>query len=537
MTQDPNTLLDLLDLDQLGELEQPAAELVQIAGTSGLWVEGTFGGAEHPAEWCADAGRTVGRTIQLSDARSAGLLLLIVDGTTYAISYGQGYRLIPNDVKDHRFGIGFAVRTLDHRGVHALLRRRPGARGRTESTSVPGGLPIWAFDLEDYADLVGRAGGRAPGLRLTHAGDDDRPMAIDGGVGLGMRLGTMPTDLVSDIREVARVFKKAPQPELEFIERIRPVRDEPTVTVLDQQLDELLSRSADEIVGRIFPVVPLDVVDKVTTVSSYSLKIGQVARKVEELTLPNFLDRTKLQRPGQRVAALRDGKVGAYSDEQGRQQVAQASAISWIEATASIGSRRFAIVDGKWYEIDARYLERLRERVAALLAAPSSVNLPTWDRGDTERIYNEHVAFDPDNDFVCLDRKGIKDAFHHGWGFEACDLLGPGNELIHVKHASGSSPLSHLFAQGCVAAQTLENSADARESFVKKVAEVGRGRSVPEDFVPQTVVFAILLKDGEDLTPDTLFPFAQVALIQASKTLQSAATPVKVEVVGIRMSG
>jgi uncharacterized protein (TIGR04141 family) len=115
--------------------------------------------------------------------------------------------------------------------------------------------------------------------------------------------------------------------------------------------------------------------------------------------------------------------------------------------------------------------------------------------------------------------------------------LGPGNELIHVKHASGSSPLSHLFAQGCVAAQTLENSADARESFVKKVAEVGRGRSVPEDFVPQTVVFAILLKDGEDLTPDTLFPFAQVALIQASKTLQSAATPVKVEVVGIRMSG
>ena len=34
---------------------------------------------------------------------------------------------------------------------------------------------------------------------------------------------------------------------------------------------------------------------------------------------------------------------------------------------------------------------------------------------------------------------------------EICDLLGPDNELIHVKRAEGSAPLSHLFSQATLA--------------------------------------------------------------------------------------
>ena len=39
------------------------------------------------------------------------------------------------------------------------------------------------------------------------------------------------------------------------------------------------------------------------------------------------------------------------------------------------------------------------------------------------------------------------------WRF--CYLLDPGNELIHVKRARGSAPLSHLFSQGLVSVQSL----------------------------------------------------------------------------------
>jgi hypothetical protein len=45
-------------------------------------------------------------------------------------------------------------------------------------------------------------------------------------------------------------------------------------------------------------------------------------------------------------------------------------------------------------------------------------------------------------------------------------------------------------------------------------------------------VFGILLKEGEDLTVDTPFPFAQVALRQATFDLEGR---VGVQVVGIRV--
>jgi hypothetical protein len=44
-----------------------------------------------------------------------------------------------------------------------------------------------------------------------------------------------------------------------------------------------------------------------------------------------------------------------------------------------------------------------------------------------------------------------------------------GNELIHVKRARGSSPLSHLFSQALVSAQALATSSDARAILMAKV--------------------------------------------------------------------
>ncbi|MER6007428.1 DUF6119 family protein [Nonomuraea angiospora] len=49
---------------------------------------------------------------------------------------------------------------------------------------------------------------------------------------------------------------------------------------------------------------------------------------------------------------------------------------------------------------------------------------------------------------------------------------------------------------------------------------------------PTKVVLAILLKDGTELTADTLFPFAQVALLHTAAVL--LAWEVTIEVVSVR---
>ncbi len=65
------------------------------------------------------------------------------------------------------------------------------------------------------------------------------------------------------------------------------------------------------------------------------------------------------------------------------------------------------------------------------------------------------------------------------------------------------------------------------------VEEVSDGeRRVSDDFCPKKVVFAILLKKGEDLTADTLFPFSQVTLVHVAKVLQTQYN-IEIEVIGI----
>ena len=56
------------------------------------------------------------------------------------------------------------------------------------------------------------------------------------------------------------------------------------------------------------------------------------------------------------------------------------------------------------------------------------------------------------------------------------------------------------------------------------------------DFQPKRVIFAILLKHGQELNIHTLFPFAQVTLIGIVEMLRSQ-YGITVEVIGIPAEG
>lgn len=516
--------LDAVVLDEIEAEIQP----IEIAGAPALWVGGKF--RAEVATWCGHASTTTGLEISYGDIRSAGLLMIGVDGITYAFGYGDGHRLVPDAAKDQRFGLCFAIRRLNPAQIQDLVRRIPGARGRTDTTAIPAGSPVWVLGVAEHAEVVRRLGGRIRELPVTFAGGDNRAVRADGAVGLSMRFGVDAADLVADIREIARVcVDEAPHPELEFVEHIRPVSDTSILSALDAAFDNLLAD--DSAPGAMVPVVPTPLISDFNDASSFTIKIGTAPpRRFPALDLSGFLQRTRVQRPGERVSALLDGHVHMYAGDDGRDPLGGASAIKWLEVSLSIGPRRFFLLDGDWYEIDAGYLQTHRARVAQLLQGPPSLDLPEWDVAWTEGEYNAWV---PPNrrGYVCLDRRGIRDQLHRRADVEICDLLAPADELVLVKRAHGSSPLSHLFSQGLVAAQTLLNSPEARAGFPAVVREYGDGRMLPEDFVPKKMVFAILLKDGAALTPDTLFPFSQVTLAHMAKTL--AAQGIDVEVIGI----
>ena len=179
---------------------------------------------------------------------------------------------------------------------------------------------------------------------------------------------------------------------------------------------------------------------------------------------------------------------------------------------------------------DGRRLVRdrcgLRARLArgdqqALPQPRQTVDLPPWylPRGRTEYDYNSDAAVRR-RGYLCLDRNAsVRDPLGARSSLEICDLLGPRNELIHVKRAKGSAPLSHLFSQGLVSAQSLVSGPPTvRERFTATVAALPGGRTLPADFKPRR---SLRHPDGERQAahPRHAVPVLPATLAHAARIL------------------
>jgi len=247
-------------------------EFIQIAGIPAVWI-----GIQEPekkVEWTEEFATTTGLDLAYSERRCGGVLLLGVDGIAYALSYGNGYRLIPDELKDQRFGLSFLIRRLDGDQVKDLVRRRANARGRTDSTVVAAGAPVWMLGVAENVEIIRRIGGRAKNLKVTFA-SDDREVNVEGSVGLRMRFGVEPAMLVADIRECARVCREEePDPALEFIEYVQPLTDVDTNAVLDDELEKLLAETVADACERLIPVVPTSMLQHFGQAHTFTIKIG-----------------------------------------------------------------------------------------------------------------------------------------------------------------------------------------------------------------------------------------------------------------------
>lgn len=524
--------LDRGRLDALDHTEQEAPYFTEL-DVPALLV--TVNDVRDEAEWCPEIRRTTGCDVTEPSWRSSAVLVLAVDGQVYAIGFDQGFRLIPDRLKDMNFGLTFALRAIDPNAVFGMTSKVLG-EGRTDITMIAGGAPVSRLGVKEYLRIVRKVAGEIHGVALTRTRlGNDTLVRVDGGFGLQLPLGIEARNLVADIREVARVCREnPPHRALEFIEHVRPVRDEATIEELDRVLDEVLGDPAS---GLVTEAVPYNRLDEIAEARNYRVRLSKSEwRHSDEFDLDYVLKRLGTHRPGHRVPALRDAEVALFRHASDRisADLATDPLIRWLEANVSIGSRQFHLTDNQWYEIGERYLPEIVNTVTRVIRSKASVELPEWAPEDEEGDYNANAPHRcPEAGYVCLDKKNVRNPLKSRDMLEVCDLLAADGTMVMVKQASASNALSHLFHQGLVAVQMLLESAEVRERFASKVYDVS-GRVIPKDFKPKRVVFAILLKQGVEITPDTLFAFSQVALAQTVKLLEEWG--VDVEVVGINMA-
>ncbi|MFJ8582242.1 DUF6119 family protein [Micromonospora sp. NPDC093277] len=501
-----------------------------VAGAPALLVHGIV--PRERADWCDVLASLTGETVDLGFSSGGAALLVAVDGHIYALAYGTvGRHMVDLDLANAGFGIGFAVRSLAPDEIKQVRRRVFGTTGRVDRNMVPGGQHIRMYGIDKWGEIVGQVSGRVFNLNLTACRSNRKATPVEGSDALRIHLGVDPDNLLADLREIDRVCRQEPPFEdLEFITQIRPVpaRD-PRLAELEEHLELLLASSDPD---ELDLAVPGRVLGEIERIQSYKLRVpksGLPAARLSELTLADILAQTSGVAEGERWASLCNGRVTLYTDTVGEEEVDSTAASRWITAQLSNDASQLLLHEGGWYEIGNQHREFLRHEIEQILARPASIALPAWTSDSLkEADYNAHAAS------VCgltlLDRRLLRTAQHHR-GIEACDLLGPDGELIHVKRAKGSAPLSHLFAQGEVSVDALRYEPDARAALVEMVRQHSSSRPIGVDFRPRKVIYAIALGGGRTVTAKSLFTFAQVALYRAMKALRNEG--IEVEVIGI----
>jgi len=502
---------------------------VQIGGKAALLVHGSIKTPE--AKWSETLSAYTNQQLSLGNSTAAALLLIPRASRVLALSYGMGWILLDQGLIEQGFGLRYAVRALDAEQVRQVTRHLLEHRAQIDRNSVPSGQRVEDFAIEEYGEVISRLVGRAGSsgnLSFSKAG---RPyFSLSGSDSLALPIGRTTAGMLGDLDEIERVVdQEQPVEDLRFVEQLRYLKSkDERVPKLEALLGAALEPETD---ARLALAYPFERDEEHGEAQAYRIKLpGEKPQIVDDLTLERLREPLAELPEAERLSTLAKAKVQALADDSGDTVVGrEIPANKWITAEVTLDGQQYFYRQGRWYEVGAGYLEYLRGQVDEILGHKSGVSLPDWKRGEEEKDFNARAA--TASGYALLDRKLVHTKAHPR-GIELCDLLGPDNELIHVKRAGSSAPLSHLFAQGAVSAEALTTDPEARAKLRELVAEQRADRPLPEDWQPDRVVYAMAL--DRQITSETLFTFSQVVLVRYAQRL--ARMRVKVAILPISYS-
>nr|WP_250645178.1 TIGR04141 family sporadically distributed protein [Amycolatopsis sp. BJA-103] len=322
---------------------------------------------------------------------------------------------------------------------------------------------------------------------------------------------------MADLRALSAVVDEPDDDSaLKFIMQTRPLpKHHPKRAGLNDRLAAALG--GDDAAGVLGLAWPDNAVEDIEHASSLKIvRLGPWGPFVTDtnIELEDFVERFRLLPLADRIESLTTARAVTCEDDAG--QVHAGSLISlrkWFAFETTIDNIRYCYHQGKWFHIGEGFVEQIRDQVATLLANRASLSFPHWTptkKRDDEHRYCEAVA--KQDGYLCLDRSFASTAFHRQ--FELCDIVGPADELVHVKWLGRATAASHLFTQAQVSAQAIRDESEVLGQLNAKVKNLAPSRPALD---PSVVVLA---GAGRVWDVDQLFTLSQLSLLRLNLTLR-----------------
>ncbi|MDI9412893.1 MAG: TIGR04141 family sporadically distributed protein [Bacillota bacterium] len=401
------------------------------------------------------------------------VLVIKSNGRIFAFPFGHGRYMLIKKAIVQDFGIKIAMNLADPSSLSSIDTFRISniiIRHRTQTSNK---ATIDNFNLDENSMFLQRLTAKPKDSRFgtSTTGRDSARFSFETNV-------AKLHELCEELCEIyqAETYKEA----FGWYDQLRDITDPEMINKLDQELYEILEAGTDDA----FHLAPPEIVD-MEEIEAFSFTKG--GERQEELSTKAYLE--YFQQRDRDMNALKQHRLYAwYNDDTSKSW----SLYNCIFFEFKEDDDVYVLANGLWFQIDENFAKQIETYLESI--PDFETELPVSYEGENEASYNKKAA--EELDYLCMDAEMI---YYQGNQIEACDLLTPKQQFIHVKIWNSSSTLSHLFSQGQVSAENLLRSQEFREKTKQKQIELNKDFPLnvgSEEISPVAfeIVYAIIYK-------------------------------------------
>lgn len=451
---------------------------------------------DHPPSWVSFFEGHLPEGLYWRSSQPGVVVLTTLQGRTYALTFGQGRHILRSDCYEDQFGLKVVLNTVESvRALEKTIIAKNAGHSITQASQAAN-VAEFGFDIEQ--DLLRSVAG----VLEVESPQGYAMSGVDAlSVGVEAKLTDLPTLLPQYLHQsTLNIYRERG---FGFVDHMRFESSTETIAELNEilclQLNERREQLANNIAGNSdFELSIPDIVDFGAIAGFKYNKMRRALPPFRDLSLNDYLSLKDAEVWEASAEGLRSDSVTAISADGNR--TTKWPLIKCIVGEVDHNTHRYVISDGRWYRVDRDFVADLDAFIRNI--PPYDLPLPDYAGGD-EDAYNLFVA-NSHNDVHLFDRDLVHPVYRGP--IEFCDLYTERfghRDLIHVKRGSSSRVLSHLFAQGTVAAELyrghprFKDDVDARVE--RKIAEAGvmrNGVPAPESL---RTVFAVIRKNAGEL--------------------------------------
>jgi uncharacterized protein (TIGR04141 family) len=436
-------------------------------------------------------------------SRSAAAILVVKSADrTFVLTFGFGRSLVDSEAWEQEFGLKVVlnnihedrIRQIESGAFDAILQNKQ-AHAVRDANIDEFGLDV---EQEVIRSLVGEPLDKALGREI--GGRDSVHLSSQ------IKLQELPALLkrLLEDSEKDTYLKTFP-----WIGRMKEIRAKPEKTKLDSLLVEKLQ---EEDFNRMW----LAPVSYTEWSAGCVFEMPFTSEAKTDIHIKDFIDsmKEKGKLESLEVEQLRRWKIQVV-DDNGTERDSW-SVYKCIYCEVDHDGDTYLLNNGLWYCINKDYLDEVDDEMKAFPIC--GFTLPAFNDA-AEGDYNKRLHDEQPQRFALMDTDCIELKARGFTKIEFCDLYTNDRKMIHVKRYSGSSELSHLFAQGIVPAELFLNVPEFRQKVTDKLPKDFKladpnAKISAQDF---EVVYAVISKSTSKLN---LPLFSKVMLRQARRALE-----------------